>query len=96
MIKSYMRLLKLSLFLGLFLPIVVCACSGSVRGIDPSSMDYVKIAISIALALGLYFGLHRLLRRRRDKIEQYSIDQSNYLDNTRQATLTSPFLDMRH
>lgn len=81
MIKSYLRLVKVSVFLSLILPIIVKACSRStIEGLS-SSRFYVKSLLAFIAVLVVYKLFLRFVHYAFKSINRISEQQGTYLDN---------------
>jgi len=82
MIKSYLRLIKLSVLFSLLLPFIITTCSRWVVDsvVSTASSFYVKSAIALIVVLIFYMFFIRFLRYRNTPIERLSEQQALYLE----------------
>ena len=81
MIKSYLRLVKVSVFLSFILPILVRACSRAVIEGLSSSKFYVNNLLALFAVLVVYKLFLRFVRYASTSIDRISEQQGAYLDD---------------
>jgi len=81
MIRSYLRLLKVSVYLSLLLPIIVAVCSVLIFDARLLQRFSMKLVIAAILMISASYGISRLLRNLEDRFDNASERQASFLDN---------------
>jgi hypothetical protein len=80
MIRSYLRLLKVSVFLSLLLPIIVAVSSILISDARLLQRFSMKLVIGAIFMISAGYGISRLLRNLKDSFDNASEKQASFLD----------------
>src|SRR5262249_49015284 len=80
MLYSYLRLTRQTLYLCLFLPLVIVVCSKAVHGEEWSGRFIVAVGIASLISVACCVAIRRLINFLEPSLQTLSVDQAKFID----------------